>query len=81
MVGETSILSAAGRRFLQIVPGVRFAEGSFGRFLLTRDVAARPVRFGYGGRFKALTGLGWGVTVRPDRLAELAADSPANIHL
>jgi muconate cycloisomerase len=70
MVGETSILSAAGRRFLECVPGVTFAEGSYGRFLLRGDVVRKPVGFGYGGKPKPLPGLGWGVQVDPDRLRE-----------
>jgi len=70
MVGETSILSAVGRRFLQHVPGVIFAEGSYGRFLLGGDVVARPVRFGYGGRGTPMSGLGWGVDVRKELLQQ-----------
>lgn len=81
MVGETSILSAAGRRFLECIPDVAFAEGSYGRFLLAADVAARPVRFGYGGRPQPLTGPGWGVDVDPDRLAALAAQRPTALPL
>ncbi|MBI4580407.1 MAG: hypothetical protein HY718_11935 [Planctomycetes bacterium] len=64
MVGETSILSAAGRRFLENAPDIRFAEGSYGRFLATGDVVDRPVQFGCGGRPKPLPGLGWGLDVR-----------------
>lgn len=63
MVGETSILSAVGRRFLDSVPGVWFAEGSYGRFLMNGDVVKRPIRFGYGGRYRVLSGPGWGVHV------------------
>ncbi len=74
MVGETSILSAAGRRFLENVPGVTFAEGSYGRFLLQGDVVDRPVQFGCGGRFTPLSGLGWGIDVRPPRLERHLAD-------
>jgi len=70
MVGETSILSAVGRRFLEHVPGVTFAEGSYGRHLLRGDVTRRPVVFGYGGRPKPLAGPGWGVEVDPDRLRQ-----------
>ena len=70
MVGETSILSAAGRRFLEQVPGVAFAEGSYGRFLLWGDVVRKPVGFGLGGRPRPLPGLGWGVDVDVDRLRE-----------
>ncbi|HUW84254.1 MAG TPA: enolase C-terminal domain-like protein [Phycisphaerae bacterium] len=81
MVGETSLLSAVGRRLLQLVPGVRFAEGSFGRFLLRDDVVTKPVRFGYGGRFRTLGGPGWGVEVSADKLDRLARDPPEVLHL
>ncbi|MBK8269960.1 MAG: hypothetical protein IPK83_17350 [Planctomycetes bacterium] len=72
MVGETSILSAAGRWFLQLVPHVRFAEGSFGRFLLSDDIVKRSLRFGFGGRWKALAGPGLGINVDPARVERLA---------
>ena len=68
MVGETSILSAAGRRFLENVPGVRFAEGSYGRFLLESDIVRRSIRFGYGGKPQPLPGLGWGIDAEPELL-------------
>jgi len=71
MVGETSILSAAGRRFLEVVPGVEFAEGWFGSFLLAADLTRRPLRFGFGGRGRHLPGPGLGVEVDPHRLALL----------
>jgi muconate cycloisomerase len=74
MVGETSILSAAGRRFLENVPGVKFAEGSYGRFLMSGEVVTRPVGFGYGGKIKPLSGLGWGIEVRPELLEKYAVD-------
>ena len=76
MVGETSILSAAGRRFLELVPEVRFVEGSFGSFLLRGDVVHRPVRFGYAGRVKPLPGTGWGINVDTSKLTELTVDKP-----
>ena len=79
MVGETSILSAAGRFFLQMVPGVRFAEGSFGRFLLTDDVVRRPLRFTFGGRWQPITRPGLGIVVEPDRLRRLAVIPPVEI--
>lgn len=81
MVGETSILSAAGRWFLQVVPGVRFAEGSFGGFLLRSDVTHRSIRFGYGGRWSPLSGLGLGIEVVPERLAALSPTRPKRIVL
>ncbi len=79
MVGETSILSAAGRRFLENAPETAFAEGSYGRFLLAGDIADRPCNFGCGGRVKSLPGLGWGVQVNPDLLRRHAATPPIEI--
>ena len=38
MVGESSILSAAQRRLLQLAPQPRFVEGNYGRFLLADDL-------------------------------------------
>jgi len=70
MVGETSILSAAGLRFLENVPGIQFAEGSYGRFLLADDIVSHPVNFGWGGKPKSPAGLGWGVNVQPARLKQ-----------
>jgi len=81
MVGETSILSATGRWFLQLVPQVRFAEGSFGRFLLTADITRSSIRFGLGGRWRPVTGPGLGVEVDPARLVQFAEQSPINIPL
>jgi len=81
MVGETSVLSAAGRKYLECVPGVWFAEGSYGRFLLRGDVVKKPIRFGFGGRFQTLSGPGWGVEVDPDLLRRYAAGAVAEIFL
>ncbi|MHC4094221.1 MAG: enolase C-terminal domain-like protein, partial [Planctomycetota bacterium] len=81
MVGETSILSAAGRRFLEMVPSVVFAEGWFGSFLLRADVVRRPLRFRYGGRGRELFGPGLGVEVDPQRLTPLLADEPVVCNL
>jgi len=81
MVGETSILSAAGRWFLQMVPDVRFAEGSFGGFLLNDDVIARPIRLGFGGRWRPMRGPGLGVAVDVERLQRLCTEKPTRIPL
>lgn len=50
MVGETSILSAAAVRFMQVCPAVKWAEGCFGQWLLRDDVVRPSLRFRYGGR-------------------------------
>ena len=79
MVGETSILSAAARWYLQLVPDVRFAEGNFGRFLLRDDIIPEPLRFNFGGRWQPLAGPGLGVSISPKTLDRLAARPPERI--
>ena len=65
MVGESSILSAAQRRFLQLAPAARFVEGNYGRMLLAADLTTESLRFGCGGKLKALTRPALGVLVDP----------------
>lgn len=79
LVGETSILSAAGIAFLEACPQVRFAEGAFGKWLLRKDIARRPVRFGYGGRIRDRRTLGLGVDVDPQALQRLAVERPRTL--
>jgi muconate cycloisomerase len=67
-VGETAILAAAGRHLAAGLDRVAFVEGSYGTLLLVEDVSDDGLRFGYGGAAPLLTGPGWGVRVRVDRL-------------
>lgn len=67
-VGETAILSAAGRHLAAALPEISFVEGSFGTLLLTEDVSAESVRFGHRGEAPLLTGPGLGVNVLEERL-------------
>ena len=70
MVGESSILSAAQRRFLAGGGvGAKFVEGNYGRFLLADDLTGKSLRFGWGGRLRTITGRGLGVQVNRDKLA------------
>lgn len=79
MVGETSLLSAAGRWFLGSVARVGFAEGSYGRFLLRGDVSTRAVRFGYGGRAIEPAGPGWGVEVSEELLRRWSCEKAVRL--
>lgn len=67
-VGETAILSAAGRHLAAALPEVVFVEGSFGTLLLAEDVSVESVRFGHRGEAPLLTGPGLGITVVEERL-------------
>jgi muconate cycloisomerase len=71
-VGETGILSAAGRHFACHVPGLRYVEGSFDRFLV-RDALVEPdMTFGWSGRGKRLEEAGLSVAVDECRVKGLA---------
>jgi L-Ala-D/L-Glu epimerase len=63
-VGETGILSAAGRNLFMALPDALHAEGSFGRILLKTDLTRPTVQFGPRGKAKPLTGAGLGIDLR-----------------
>src|SRR5215211_7371634 len=78
-VGESSLLSAAQLTLLQALaplePGVRYAEGCFGRHLLREDPVSPLVQFGYGGRPpRRPAGAGLGVRVDQAMLKRLTLD-------
>jgi muconate cycloisomerase len=73
-VGETAILSAAGRTFAAHLPELACAEGSFGTWLLSEDVAFEDVSFGYAGSAPLLRTRGLSVTVKDETLERLAVE-------
>ncbi|MCX7422425.1 MAG: dipeptide epimerase [Planctomycetia bacterium] len=62
-VGETGILSAAGRHFACSVANIRYLEGSYDRHLVRERLTVQDITFGRGGIAPALTGPGLGVDV------------------
>ncbi len=62
-VGETGILSAAGRHFATSIAGIRYLEGSYDRFLVKERLTVEDLTFGYGGYAPAITGPGLGITI------------------
>jgi L-Ala-D/L-Glu epimerase / N-acetyl-D-glutamate racemase len=78
-VGESSLLSAAHLTLLSalapLTPGVRYAEGCFGRHLLRDDPVSPLVQFRYGGRPpRRPPGAGLGVQVDQAMLERWAVD-------
>ena len=69
-VGETGILSAAGR---QLAANRKFLylEGSYSSYLLKDDIVNEPVEFGPGGVAQPLAGHGLGVSVNEETLQRL----------
>ena len=70
-VGETGILSAAGRHFATSVAGIRFLEGSYDRHLVEERLTREDMTFGYGGHARALGGCGLGVSIDEASLARV----------
>jgi L-Ala-D/L-Glu epimerase len=78
-VGESSLLSAAHLTLLSalapMTPGVRYAEGCFGRHLLREDPASPLLQFRYGGRPpRPPAGAGLGVRVDQAMLRRWVVD-------
>ena len=71
-VGETGILSAAGRHFACNVPDIRYLEGSFDRFLVRESLTEQNLTFRYGGKGTRLHGYGLSIDVNECRVRELA---------
>lgn len=81
LVGETSLLSAAGIAFLEMCPRIRFVEGSFGNYLARGDVTRKRIQFGYRGKITRLRGFGLGVNVNERAVERWAAERPTIIKL
>lgn len=71
-VGETGILSAAGRHFACNVPDIRYLEGSFDRFLVRDALTEQDLTFHYGGKGQRLNGPGLSIDINECRVRELA---------
>jgi muconate cycloisomerase len=71
-VGETAILSAAGRHFASSVKDIRYVEGSYDSHLVREALATENITFGWGGWAPALAGPGLGITVDPKALERVA---------
>ena len=67
-VGETGILSAAGRHFATSVSDIRYLEGSYERFLVKERLTVEDLTFGRGGFAPVMPEPGLGVSVDEDAL-------------
>jgi muconate cycloisomerase len=70
-VGETAILSAAGRHFASSVRDLAAIEGSYDRHLVREWLADRDISFGWGGQAPALVDPGLGIEVDLKSLARV----------
>lgn len=74
-VGETSVLSAAGRHLAAHIQDLRFLEGSYGTLLLSADITRKSLRFGFGGKAPLIRGKGLGVQVLEERVDDFSVAS------
>lgn len=81
MVGESGILAAAGRKFLEIVPNTVFTEICYANLLLQKDIVKPNMTFGFGGKIKKLAPPGLGITVSRQKISSFLASPTRQIHL
>lgn len=67
-VGETAILSAAGRHFACSVADLKHIEGSYDGYLVREPLGDRNLTFGWGGVAASLSEPGLGVGIDPEAL-------------
>ncbi len=71
-IGESCLLSAAGRHFASSVKEIRYWEGSYDSHLVKESLGTTNLTFGWGGWAPALTGPGLGVAVDRTALQRVA---------
>ena len=74
-VGETGILSAAGRHIATRLGELVWHEGSYGKILLEADITEPDVTVGPGGRAPALDTPGLGVVPTEEAIVQHKTDS------
>ncbi|RJR17646.1 MAG: hypothetical protein C4582_12785 [Desulfobacteraceae bacterium] len=71
-LGESGLLSAAGRALGLVCRDALYYDGSYDAFLLSENLTTENVAFGAGGAGKELPGNGLGVEVDRDRLLNMS---------
>lgn len=74
-VGESAILSAAGRHVAALCRNLRYLEGSFDRYLLRQNISREDISFGYGGKAALLKKPGLGITIDQSKLDSVAEET------
>jgi muconate cycloisomerase len=67
-IGESAILSSAGRHFASSVANLRYLEGSYDRHLVRESLATDDLTFRWGGWAPRLNGPGLGITIDTEAL-------------
>ena len=78
-MGESGLLSAAGRILSLLCRDALYHDGSYDEFLLKENVTVDNVSFGYGGSASPLGGNGLGVQVNTNNLRRLSGGKISEI--
>ena len=76
-LGESGILSAAGRALSLLCKDAVYYDGSYDRFMVKENTTIEDVSFGRGGEAGPLDGPGLGVTINKESLMRLSNGSPS----
>ena len=74
-LGESGVLSAAGRALSLLCRDAVYHDGSYDKYLLRENITTEDVSFGLGGIAGALKGPGLGVRINRQSLERLSTDS------
>ena len=69
-VGETAVLSFAGRHLAMICQEARYLEGSFSTYVIQEDLVEEDISFGSGGAVPLLDRSGLGIEINPSAIAK-----------
>jgi len=76
-LGESGILSAAGRALSLLCRDAVYHDGSYDRFMLKENITTEDVSFGPGGKAGPLDSPGLGVKINKESLMHLSNGSPS----
>ena len=76
-LGESGILSAAGRALSLLCRDAKYYDGSYDQFLLKENITIEDISFGPGGEAGPLDGPGLGVKINKENLRRLSNGSPS----
>ena len=76
-LGESGLLSAAGRALSLLCGDAAYYDGSYDEYLLKENITLENVSFGLGGEAGPLDGPGLGVRINKENLIRLSNGSPS----
>lgn len=78
-LGESGLLSSAGRSLSLLCSDALYYDGSYDKFLLKENITSEDVSFGLGGEAGPVKGIGLGVDINNGNLLHMSKDSPEEL--